>query len=153
MTDKHIEETQSHPDHAFTLDIREPEKWQMKVRMFLEGIEDPEEAEKWMEGMRLVTQMSSRLIRDQVYKRVTSRCYVCKGPLREGKPAGEAGYHDADREYIKIYCHDQSEFGDLMKIAMHKEQDVRDAEERAAAAVRKAMIAIRQPNKAKAAAV
>jgi hypothetical protein len=149
MSDKQPEHTNGHLDHEHVLDIRDPEKWQMKVRMYLEAMEDPDDAERWMEGIRLIATMSGRVVRDQVYKRATTKCYVCKRAFKDGRPAGEAFYFDAERQTIKIYCCDQSEYGDLLKIAKRKGDDVQAAEERAEKAVRKAAVDARLSNKAK----
>lgn len=149
MADKQPESTNGHLDHQFVLDIREPEKWQMKIRMFLEAIEDPEDADRWMEGLRIIATMSGRVVRDQVYKRATTKCYVCKRAFKDGRPAGEAFYFDAERQTIKIYCCDQSEYGDLLKIARQKGDAVQASEERAEKAARKAAQDARLSVKAK----
>ena len=49
-----------------------------------------------------------------------------------------AGYFDADRNYIKIYACDQSEYSDLLKFVHQKEDAVARAEARANDAARKA---------------
>lgn len=125
--------------HANLLDIADPEKWQMKIRLHLEALDAPA-ADEWMNKLRLIFQMSGRVVRDQIYRHVTARCYVCKKPFREGRPACEAGYYDADRTYIKIYGCDQSEFGDLLKAVREKEDAIARAEEKAEKAARQALI-------------
>ena len=84
--------------HANLLDISEPSKWQMKIRMHLESL-DAIRAEQWMDGYRLMGTVAGRMVRDQVYSRVTAYCFVCDKPLRDGgKPAGTAQYFDGDRQ-------------------------------------------------------
>lgn len=125
--------------HANVLDIADPVKWQMKVRLFLERSE-PEEAERWMEGYRLVFQMAGAVVRELVYGNVTRRCYICNKPFVDGKPAGEAGYFDADRQYIKVYCCHNAEYPRLLEKVQQKEGQITLAVERAEKAARQAMI-------------
>ena len=119
------------------LDVAAPGKWQMKVRLHLETL-NPTEADAWMSDLRLIVAMAGRVVRDEVYKRVTNRCFVCEKPFREGRPACEAGYYDADREFIKVYSCDQSEFPKLLEMVKGKEDAIAAAEERAEKAARQA---------------
>ena len=128
--------TAHHPE-GVTLDIREPAKWQMKLRVFLETLSIAE-AEAWMADWRVNGVMCGRVIRDQVYQRVTTRCIICERPFKEGRPAGDGGYIDADREYIKIYICDQSEYSDMLKYIAKKEHEIAAAEERAEKAAQQA---------------
>lgn len=128
------------------LHIENPTKWQMKVRLHLESLTD-DEADTWMEGFRLIYEMAGKLCRDQFYGRTDGRCYICKKRFAMGRHAGEAGWYDGDRVYRRILCCDQSEMSDLMKIAYSKEQAVRQAEDEATEAARKALIAVRQANR------
>lgn len=125
--------------HANILDIADPVKWQMKVRMHLESC-DAEAAEHWMEGIRLIVQMAGVVVRDQVYRRVTNRCYICDKVFVDGKPAGEAGYYDADRQYIKVYCCHNAEYSQLLMKCQEKEAAVAAWVEKAEKAARQAMI-------------
>ncbi len=121
--------------HATLLDIRDPLKWQMKIRLFLESC-DADAAETWMDGIRLVYQMSGTVVRDAVYRHVTNRCFICGKPFPEGRPAGEAGYYDADRNYIKVYCCHNAEYSSLLLKCQEKERAVAawvEKSERAAA--------------------
>jgi len=125
--------------YANVLDIADPVKWQMKIRLFLEA-SDAETAEHWMEGIRLIMQMAGAVVRDSVYRRVTNRCYICDKPFTDGKPAGEAGYFDADRQYIKVYCCHNAEYSQLLMKCQEKEQAVAAWVEKAEKAARQAMI-------------
>ena len=124
------------------LDIVEPAKWQMKVRVYLESL-DASAADEWVEGFRMITTMAARIARDKVHMQVTGRCYVCSKPFKMGRPEGEAGYYDRDGQYIKVYCCHQAEYPELLKMIMGKEQAVKAAEERTAKAVRQALIDVR----------
>jgi len=123
--------------HANLLDIGDPVKWQMKVRLHLESLAAPD-ADQWVEGIRLISTLAGRIARDQMHRFTTSRCFVCGKPFTDGRPAGESGYYDADRQYIKIYCHDQSEYNELLKAVMEKEDAIRLAAEKAEKAARQA---------------
>ena len=130
-------ETVSANGHAGLLDIHDPLKWQMKVRMHLTDLE-PEAAEHWMEGIRLVCEMAGNLVRSCVYQRVTNRCYVCNRPFTDGKPAGEAGYYDADRVFIKVYCCENAHYNDMLKLCMEKERAIAAWVEKSEKAARQA---------------
>jgi len=123
--------------HAGLLDIHDPLKWQMKVRMFLTDLE-PEAAEHWMEGIRLVCEMAGNLVCSCVYQRVTNRFYVCNRPFTDGKPAGEAGYYDADRVFIKVYCCENAHYNDMLKLCMEKERAIAAWVEKSEKAARQA---------------
>jgi hypothetical protein len=120
-----------------SLDVATPAKWQMKIRLYLETL-SPSEADAWIGDLRLITAMAGRIVRDEVYKRVTARCFVCDRPFRDGRPACEAGYYDPDREFIKVYSCDQSEFPRLLEMVKKKEDEIAAAEERAEKAARQA---------------
>jgi hypothetical protein len=126
-----------HVPEPVGLDIHDPLKWQMKVRLHLESL-SVSEAEKWMSELRLITTMAGRVVRDEIYRRVTTRCIICERPFKEGRPAGDGGYVDADREYIKIYICDQSEYSDMLKYIAKKEHEIAAAEERAEKAAQQA---------------
>ena len=87
-----------------------------------------------------VMQMAGAVVRDSVYRRVTNRCYICDKPFTDGKPAGEAGYFDADRQYIKVYCCHNAEYSQLLMKCQEKEQAVAAWVEKAEKAARQAMI-------------
>ncbi len=124
--------------HATLLDIRDPIKWQMKVRLFLETCET-DAIEQWVEGIRLIAQMAGVLGRDSVYRRVTRRCYICDKPFPEGRPAGEAGYYDGDRNYIKVYCCHNAEYSKLLEKCQAKEAAVTAWMEKAEKAAQQAL--------------
>lgn len=147
MTEKPTGQSE-HLEHSQILDIRDPLKWQLKIRLYLESL-DSEEGERWMQGARLITTMAGRVVRDAMNRRLTTRCSICKGPLKDGKPAGNASYLDADRERINVYCCDQSEFGDLMKLVMRKENEIRNDEEKAEKAARQALVDARRAHNGK----
>ena len=128
--------------HPHLLDIADPAKWQMKVRVFFQTLDAPG-ADKWLEGLDLIRTMAMRLERDQIYKRVTTRCFVCDIPLKDGRPAGTQGYYAKDGTYIQVHCHDQREYPELLKMIMVKEQTIAAAEERTAKAVRQALMDVR----------
>ncbi len=124
--------------HPNVLDIADPLKWQMKVRMHLMQLEAPD-AEKWMDGIRLVSQMAGNIVRTSVYTRVTNRCFVCDKPFPDNKPAGEAGYMDADRQYIKVYCCNNAHYGKMLEMCMEKEAEIARWAEKTDKAVQQAM--------------
>ena len=109
--------------HATLLDIRDPSKWQMKIRVHLESL-TAEEAEQWMDGLRLIHEMAGTVCRLAVFRHVTARCFICNKPFTDGKPAGEAGYFDADRTYIKVYCCHNAEYPRLLEKCQQKEAAV-----------------------------
>ena len=125
------------PVERVGLDVAAPREWQMKVRLHLETL-SPADADSWMSDLRLIVAMAGRVVRDETYKRVTNRCFVCDKPFREGRPACEAGYYDADREFIKVYSCDQSEFPKLLEMVKAKEDAIAAADERAEKAARQA---------------
>ena len=125
------------PGHL--LDIADPLKCQMKIRMHLETL-DASAAETWLDGFRLDYQMAGVVVRDQVYRRTTARCYICNKAFTDGRPAGEAFYYDADRVCIKVYCCHQAEYAELLKKCQEKEAAVAVALEKAEKAGRQAMI-------------
>lgn len=109
--------------HASLLDIRDPSKWQMKIRMHLQTL-DAEEAERWMESFRLIHEVAGTVVKLGIFKHVTNRCFICNKPFTDGKPAGEAGYYDADRAYIKVYCCHNAEYPRLLEKCQQKEAAV-----------------------------
>ena len=129
--------------HEHTLDVRDPLKWQLKIRLYLESL-NASDADQWLEGLRLIMVMSGGVVRDNLNRVVTQRCYICKGPFKEGKPAGNAGYHDADRVYVQIFCCNQAEFGDLLKEVMKKEGQIEAARQRGEKAAKQAAIDARR---------
>ena len=132
--------------HANLLDISEPSKWQMKIRMHLESL-DAIRAEQWMDGYRLMGTVAGRMVRDQVYSRVTAYCFVCDKPLRDGgKPAGTAQYFDGDRQMVQVHCCVAAEYPQLLRKAQDKEDQYRATEAEAEKAARQALVALRQGN-------
>lgn len=132
--------------HGNLLDIGDPLKWQMKIRMHLETLTS-DAAEAWLDGFRLDYQMAGVVVRDQVYRRTTARCYICNKPFTEGRPAGEAFYFDADRVCIKVYCCHQAEYAELLKKCQEKESQVAVALEKAEKAGRQAMMDARSASR------
>lgn len=129
--------------HEHTLDIRDPMKWQLKIRLHLEKLE-PQDAEIWLDGMRLILTVAGGVVRDQVHRRTNTRCYICNKVFKDGKPAAEAGYYDAERNYVKIYACNQAEFNELMKACKEKEDAIALAEDKAKKAARQAAIDARR---------
>lgn len=125
--------------HGNLLDIADPMKWQMKIRLHLEKL-DMGETDDWMNALRVIYQMAGTVARDVVYRRATGRCFICGKPFPEGRPAGEAGYYDADRQYIKVYCCHNAEYSNLLLKCQEKEQAVAAWQEKADKAARQAMI-------------
>lgn len=125
------------PSEPHGLDITDPAKWQMKVRVYLESLTE-DDTTSWVDNIRMITTMAASISRDKVSRHATRFCAICDHPFKDGRPAGEAGYFDADRNYIKLYICDQSEYSDLMKFCHQKEEQVARVEERATAAARKA---------------
>ena len=125
--------------HTNLLDIHDPLKWQMKVRLFLEASE-PEAAETWLDGLRLISQMAGVLVRDAIYRTVTARCFICNKPFGRLPTAiaGEAGYYDAERQYIKVYCCHNAEYSKLLEKCQEKERAVAAWTERADKAAKQA---------------
>jgi hypothetical protein len=125
--------------HAHLLDLTDPAKWQMKIRLYIESLDGPQ-AEEWLDAFRVDYQVAGVCVRDSVYRRVTTRCYVCEKPFPDGKPAGEAGYYDADRIYIKVYCCHNAEYSELLMRCQRKEAAVAAWNEKADKAARQAQI-------------
>lgn len=121
------------------LDLSDPFKWQMKIRMHVQQM-DYHDAEAWMEAFRVSFQVASVSVRDLVLRNATSRCFICGKPFPEGRPAGEAGYYDGDRNYIKVYCCHNAEYSSLLLKCQEKEQAVASWQQRADKAAQQAMI-------------
>ena len=67
----------SHVPEPVGLDIHDPLKWQMRVRLHI-GSLSVAEAEEWMSKLRLIATMGGRMVRDEIYHRVTMRCIICE---------------------------------------------------------------------------
>jgi len=128
------------------LEIANPAAWQMPVRLYLESLSVPE-VESWAEGFRLMYNVVMRITRDRVNRGVTQYCFVCERPFPDGRPAGEAQYLDADRQWIKVFCHHANEYPQLLQKALAKEQALRRGEEIAEEAARKALVEMRKAHR------
>lgn len=123
--------------HATLLDIRDPAKWQMKVRMFIENMEHGQ-FDEWYEGLSLIHTVAGRLGRDLQQKGFSKRCEVCGKPLRPDMVGGSATYVLFDSTRVHIYCCQPHEYGKLLEIAGKRDQDRLAVEERANKAAQQA---------------
>lgn len=114
-------ETKPPEDQPIHVDLRKPGGWTAAVTAFLQAL-TPEQADAWHADLRVTTSVAGRIIRDQVYARMTGYCYVCRKPFKNGIPACEAGYYDAERNWIKVYGCDQSEYPELLRMTHAKEE-------------------------------
>lgn len=119
------------------LDLSDPMKWQMKIRLHIEEL-SAADADAWLEGFRLNMTVAGRIVRDLANIRAGKRCAICEKPFKNGRPEAEASFLDADRERVKLYACDQSEYSDLLKLVHQKEEAIEMMEVRAERAARQA---------------
>jgi len=133
-------------DHSaeFQVDLRDPKSWQLKIRAFLENVDSIQTAERYVEECRIFTTLAGRIVRDRVYARVTKNCFVCGKALKPGQPGGDAGYYDATREWIKVYCCSPHEFQKLLEMVAQKQTAIEEQGRRADKLAREASIKARQ---------
>jgi hypothetical protein len=134
------EEAAAHPK---MLDISTPAKWQMALRVYLEGL-SALDAEHWLDEFRIIYAVAGRVVRDRVNRGVTQYCYVCNKPFPKGIPGCEAGYFDSDRTYVHVWCCNQNEYPQLLQKVNDKVNAIQLAEEAMEKAARKAMTDVRR---------
>lgn len=123
--------------HQHALDIRDPSKWQMKIRLYIESL-DHRSFDEWYEGLSLIHTVAGRLGRDLQQKGFSKRCEVCGKQLRPEVVGGSATYVLFDNTRVHIYCCSQHEYGKLLEIAGKRDQDRLAVEERANKAAQQA---------------
>jgi hypothetical protein len=92
----------------------------------------------------MIYTVAGRIVKDRVNRHVTARCFVCTRPFTDGRPSGEAGYYDGDRNYIHVYCCHPNEYPQLLQKVKEKEDAIRAQEELIEKAARNALVDARR---------